>query len=172
MKWWTDCFDQLFPGFKTPRLWVPEQCRSSTPPPTSHRGRHIAASFLDSRWGGNKCSLRGGKSADQNRPPIYRPLSKTAGRATKRTADWQLVALSKNSFWVRRCQFLGLNMADCCSLQQRQLSDKDCLWGERGVTLSHCCGTENVFKILTNQTKWDVFSPEDHLMTTSLSSIF
>ena len=22
MKWWTDCCDQLLPGFKTPRLWV------------------------------------------------------------------------------------------------------------------------------------------------------
>ena len=70
MKWWTDCCDQLFPGFKTLRLWVAQQCRSSTPPPTSRRGRHISASFLDSRRGRNKWTLRGGKSADQNRPPI------------------------------------------------------------------------------------------------------
>ena len=85
MKWWTDCCDQLFPGFKTPWLWVAQQCRSSTPPPTSRRGRQVAASFLDSRRGGNKCSLRGGKSVDQNRPPICRPLSKTVDKAAKRT---------------------------------------------------------------------------------------
>ena len=85
MKCWTDCCDQLFPGFKTLRLWVAQQCRSSTPPPTSHRGRHVAASDLDSRRGGNKCTLRGGKSADQNRPPVCCLLSKTADRAAKRT---------------------------------------------------------------------------------------
>ena len=65
MKWWTDCRDQLFPGFKTPRLWIAQQCRSFSPPPTSQRGRHIATLFLDSRRDWNKCTLRGGKSADQ-----------------------------------------------------------------------------------------------------------
>ena len=67
------------------RLWVGQQCTSLTPPPTSRRGRHISAWFLDSRRGGNKCTLRGGKSADQNRPQICRPLSKTADWAAKRT---------------------------------------------------------------------------------------
>ena len=65
MKWWTDCCDQLFHGFKTPWLWVTQQCRSLIPPPTSRRGWHIAASFLDGRRGGNKCTPRGGKSATE-----------------------------------------------------------------------------------------------------------
>ncbi len=81
----TDCCDQLLLGFKTPRLWVAQQCRSLTPPPTSRRGRHIYASFLENRRGGNKCTLRGGKSADQNRRTVCRPLSKTADQAAKRT---------------------------------------------------------------------------------------
>ena len=85
MKWWTDCCDQLFPGFKTPRLWVAQQCRLLTPPPTSLRGRHISASFSNSRRDGNKCTLRGGKSADQIRPPICWPLSKTVDQDAKRT---------------------------------------------------------------------------------------
>ena len=73
----------VFPGLKTPRLWVALQCRSLTPVPTSRRGRHIAASVAH--------SLRGGKSADQNRPPVCWPLSKTADLAAKRTgklATW------------------------------------------------------------------------------------
>ena len=40
IKW-----QKLFLGFKTPQLWVTQQCRSLTPPPTSARGRHISASF-------------------------------------------------------------------------------------------------------------------------------
>ena len=43
MKWWTDCCDQLFSAFKSPQLWVAQQCRSSTPPPTSCRGQHTHA---------------------------------------------------------------------------------------------------------------------------------
>ena len=55
----------------SPRLSVTQQCRSSTLPHISCRGWHTDASDLDSRWGGNKCILWGGKSADQNRPHSY-----------------------------------------------------------------------------------------------------
>ena len=103
-KWWTDCCDQLFPGFKSPRLWVAQHCRSSTPPPTSRRGRHIDALFLDSRWGGNKCSLRGRKSVDHNRPPICRPLCKNyRTEPPKGRADWRLAAQYRNCF----CSIFG-----------------------------------------------------------------
>ena len=82
-----EVMDQLFLDFKIPRLWVTQQCRSSTPPPISGSGRHIDTSDLDSSRGGNKYTLRGGKSADQNRPPICYPLSKTADLAAKRTGQ-------------------------------------------------------------------------------------
>ena len=70
---------------KTSQLWVKQQCRSSTPPSTSRRGRHISALISDSGPGGNKCALWGGKLVDHNRTPICRPLSKTADLAAKRT---------------------------------------------------------------------------------------
>ena len=44
------------------------------------------ASDLDSSQSGNQCTLRGSKLADQNRPPIYRPLSKSVDLATKKTS--------------------------------------------------------------------------------------
>ena len=68
MKWWTDCCDQPFLGFKTPRLWVQQQCRSLTPLPTSRRSPHISASI--SVW----CQMGQG---------LYR--SCTAGRLTECT---------------------------------------------------------------------------------------
>ena len=85
MKWWTDCCDQLFPGFKTPQLWVARQCRSST-------------LDLDSNGGRNKCTLQDGKLTDQNRPPICRLLSKSADLAAKKTAKWRLIAQYKNGY--------------------------------------------------------------------------
>ena len=67
-----DCCDQLFPGFKTPQLWVAQQCRSSTPPPISRNCRHIDGLDLHSNGGGQKCTLLPSvKLADQNRPPIF-----------------------------------------------------------------------------------------------------
>ena len=92
-----DLHDQLFPGFKTPRLWVAQQCRSSTPPPISRNCRHIDGSDLHRNGGGNKCTLQGVILANQNRPPTYRLLSKSADLAAKRTA--RLAAQYKNSYW-------------------------------------------------------------------------
>ena len=96
MKWWTVCCDQLFLGFKPPRLWVAQQCWSWTPLPTSRRGRHIAASFLDSRQGGNMCTLRGGKLVDQNRPQFAGLCLKPRTEPPKGRANWRLGALFKN----------------------------------------------------------------------------
>ena len=42
MKWWTDCCDQLFPGFKTPRLWVSARHRHLRP-------SHVIASASTAR---------------------------------------------------------------------------------------------------------------------------
>ena len=95
-EWWTDCCDQLFLGFKTPRLWVAQQCRSSTPPPTSRRGRHITASFLDGRRGGNKRTLR---QKDEQTGGLVLCL-KTATVNSFSTGDWILSHLV--------CLFLGL----------------------------------------------------------------
>ena len=95
MKWWTDCCDQLFPGFKTPRLWIAQQCRSLTPPPTSRRGRHIYASFLDRRQGRNKCSLRGGKLTEQKDPQFTSLCLKLRIYQQKGRANWRLAAEDK-----------------------------------------------------------------------------
>ena len=46
---------------------------------------HIDGSDLHSSGGGNKCTLRGIR-LDQNRPPIYRLLSKSVDLVAKRTA--------------------------------------------------------------------------------------
>ena len=79
MKWWTDCYDQLFSGFKISQLWVTHQCMSSTPLPISRNSLYIDIWDLDSI---------GGKLVDQNRPPIYRLiLSKSVDLAKKRTAE-------------------------------------------------------------------------------------
>ena len=86
MKWWTDCRDQLFPGIKTPWVWVTQQCRSSTYPPIPCNFRHIDVLDLGRNGVGKKCTLRGGELADQTRPPIYRSLPKSANLAAKRTA--------------------------------------------------------------------------------------
>ena len=60
---------------------------------------HIATLFLDGRRGRNKRTLWGWKSADQNRPPICGPLSKTVDLALNGGAHWWLGALSKNGLW-------------------------------------------------------------------------
>ena len=59
-----DLHDQLFPGFKTPRLWVAQQCTSSTPPPISHNCQSTDDSDFHSNGGGKKCSLQGQWSVD------------------------------------------------------------------------------------------------------------
>ena len=58
------------------------------------------ASDLDSSRGGNKCTLQGGKLADQNRPPIYRPLSKSTKLATKKTAKLAACCPAQNGNWM------------------------------------------------------------------------
>ena len=89
-----------FPGFKTPWLWVAQQCTSSTHPHISGNCQHIYSSDLHSNRGGKRCTIRGGKLADQNRPPIYRLLSKSADLATKKTPNWWLAAQYKNGYWL------------------------------------------------------------------------
>ena len=85
MKWWTDCCDQLCPGFKTSQLQVTQQCTSSTPPPISHNCRNIDGSDLHSNGGGKKYPPR--RHTDwQNRPLICCPLSKSADLSAKRMA--------------------------------------------------------------------------------------
>ena len=73
MKWWTDCCDQLFPGFKTPRLWVVQQCTSSTPPPISRSSDTLTAGVYIAM------------EVNQIRPTIYHLLSKSVDLAAKRT---------------------------------------------------------------------------------------
>ena len=57
--------------------------------------------FLDSRPGGNNCTFWGGKSADQNRPPICRP---PRTELPKGRVNWQLGTMSKNG-WLRKFAF-------------------------------------------------------------------
>ena len=67
-------------------------------------------SCSSSRRGGNKCTLWGGKSADQNRPSVCRPLSKTADLAAQRTG----------------------RLAACCPVSKRPLTHSfqtlNCSW--------------------------------------------
>ena len=94
-----------FPGFK--------QCTSSTPPPISRNRLHIDGSHLDSIGGGNKCTLWGVKLADQNRPPNYCLLSKSADLAEKK--DSQIGSLLPSIKMAIMCP----SIPTLCPFQQR-----------------------------------------------------
>ena len=79
MKWWTDCCDQLFPGFKTPWLWVAQHCKSSTPPSISRNCRHIEASYWRTKT-----------------DPQYTTFCLNL---QKGQPNWWLAAQYKNSLW-------------------------------------------------------------------------
>ena len=109
MKWWTDCCDQLFLGFKTPQLWVARHCSSSTPLPTSRRGRHIDGLDLDSRRAGVPSEAANQRAKTD--PQFADICLKLPTEPPKGRANWRLAALSKNSFcflhgtadWCCRC---------------------------------------------------------------------
>ena len=125
MKWWTDCCDQLFPGFKTSRLLVAQQCRPSTPPPTSRRGRQIAALFQDSEaaisipsQAENRRSKRDSQFAGLCLKPRTEP--------PKGWANWQLGALSKNGYSNRSLFMSHIEKWQCPLLWSYKDTEKMC----------------------------------------------
>ena len=82
MRWWTDCCNQLFPGFKTPG------CGSHN----SARHRHLhpshAIAGTMTTWIYTAVEVEKGapSSSDQNRPPKY--YSKFVDLVTRKTARW------------------------------------------------------------------------------------